>query len=105
MNAADDVQLLKELGNLLERQIELARRGSFGQLERLAGQCEPLVARIKAAGLLERPEYKEACERLSWLYRNLQLMLSAQRDDAAAMLNRIRKGRKMISAYHSNFTG
>jgi hypothetical protein len=102
MSADDCLQLLKELVNLLERQIGLARRGSFGQLERLAGRCEPLVSKIAAAGLLERPEYKAQRERLVKLYHDLQLALSTQKDTVAEQLKSIRKGKRTLATYRGN---
>lgn len=102
MIADDGAQLLKELGNLLNRQIELARRGSFGQLERMVGRCEPLVAKIKAAGLFEKPGYEAQSRRLVKLYHELQLMLSTQKDAVAEQLKSIRKGKRTLSAYRGS---
>ena len=102
MNEDDSPQLLKELVELLERQVGLARRGNFVELHRLAGQCEPLVAKITAAGLLEKPEHKDQRERLAKLYQDLQLMLSTQKDAAAEQLKSVRKGKKTLAIYRSN---
>jgi hypothetical protein len=102
MIADDGPQLLKELGNLLDRQVELARRGSFGQLERLVGRCEPLVVKIKAAGLLERPDYKAQSRRVVKLYHDLQLMLSTQKNAVAEQLKSIRRGKRTLAAYRGN---
>jgi hypothetical protein len=104
MNIDDGLQLLEGLEHLLGRQIELARRGSFTGLNRLADECEPLVAGIKEAGLLEKPENEPQRQRLDKLYRDLQLMLSTQKDAAAEQLKSIHRGRKMLSTYRSNFT-
>ena len=102
MNADDEIRLLGELANLLEKQIELARRGGFAGLERLAGQCEPLVAKITAAGLLEKPEHKAERERLAKLYRDLQMALSTQKDVTGEQLKSIRKHKKTLAIYRSN---
>ncbi len=102
MNADDEIRLLAELENLLERQIELARRGSFTGLHQLAGRCEPLVAKIMAAGLLEKPDHKVQRERLAKLYRDLQLMLSAQKNAVAEQLKSIRKGKRTLATYRGN---
>ncbi|MCJ7729059.1 MAG: hypothetical protein MUO27_04160 [Sedimentisphaerales bacterium] len=102
MSADDEIRLLGELSNLLERQIELARRGSLAGLEQLAGQCEPLVAKITAAGLLEKSEHKTARDRLAKLYRDLQLMLSTQKDAAVEQLKSVRKGKKTLAVYRGN---
>jgi len=98
----DSPQLLNELGNLLNRQVELARRGGLGQLERLVGRCEPLVVKIKAAGLFEKPGYEQQSRRLVKLYHELQLMLSTQKNAVAEQLKSIRKGKRTLSAYRGN---
>jgi hypothetical protein len=102
MSADDEIRLLGELASLLERQIELARRGGLAGLEQLAGQCEPLVAKITAAGLLEKPDHKVQRERLAKLYRDLQLMLSAQKGVVAKQLKSIGKGKKTLALYRGN---
>ena len=102
MNADESAQLLKEIENLLEKQIELARRGSYGKLLRLAGQCEALVAKTTEAGLREKPEYKNAHDRLARLYNDLQLLLLTQQNAAAEQIKLIRKGEKTLAAYRSN---
>jgi hypothetical protein len=103
MNRDDETQLLGQLGNLLERQIELARHGDFAGLEQLAGQCEPLVARISASGLLENPMYKAERERLAKFYRDIQMAISMQKDITGEQLKSIGKGRKTIAAYRNGF--
>jgi len=102
MSPDDGTQLLGELASLLEKQIELARRGGLAGLEQLAGQCEPLVAKITAAGLLEKPYHKVQRERLAKLYHDLQLMLSAQKGVVAKQLKSIGKGRRTLATYRSN---
>jgi hypothetical protein len=102
MNSENETGLVGELEKLLGRQIELARRGSFSGMEQLAGKCEGLVARITAAGLLEKPEHKAEKERLEKLYRNLQLLLSTQKADVAGQLKSIDKGKRTLSVYRGN---
>ena len=103
MNTDEETLLLGELENLVGKQIEHARRGSYGKLLQLAGQCETLVAKIKQADLLEKSEHKGNYHRLSKLYKNLHLLLSAQQNAATEQLNRIRKGKKMLCVYQSSF--
>jgi len=102
MNIDDGLQLLEGLEHLLERQIELAGRGSFIEIQRLADECEPLVAEIKKTGVLEKPENKTARDRLDKLYRDLQLTLSTQKDEATEQLKSVRKGKKTLAIYRSN---
>ena len=102
MNRDDEIQLLGQLGNLLERQIELARHGDFAGLEQLAGQCEPLVVRITAAGLLENPAYKAERERLVKFYRDIQMAISMQKDVTGEQLKSMRKHKKTLAIYRGN---
>lgn len=102
MSPADDLRLLRELGNLLEQQIALARRGGFAAVLQLAGRCEPLVAKIAKNRLFEKPEHKTAKDRLAGLYRDLQMMLSTQQSAAAEQLKSVRKGKKTLATYREN---
>jgi hypothetical protein len=102
MKKNDEVQLLEELANLLEKQVEFARHGDFAGLERLAGQCEPLVARITAAGLLDNPAYKAEREQLAKFYRDIQMAVSTQKDATGEQLKSMRKHKKTLATYRSN---
>ncbi len=102
MSSDDAAQLLAELENLLKKQIELARRGSFSGLDKLADRSEQFIEKIKATGLLESPEYREQRERLADLYRDLQLLLSTQQNDVFEQLKSLRKGKRTLSVYRGN---
>jgi hypothetical protein len=99
MKNDDETRLLEELANLLERQVELARHGDFAGLKRLAGQCEPLVVRITAAGLLENPAYRAERERLAEFYRYIQMAISMQKDATGEQLKLMRKHKKTLATY------
>jgi hypothetical protein len=102
MKKDDEVRLLEELANLLERQVEFVRHGDFAGLERLAGQCEPLVARITVADLLGNPAYKAERGRLAKFYRDLQMAISMQKDATGEQLKSMRKHKKTLATYRSN---
>jgi len=102
MNSESDNRLLEELGTLLEKQIALARKGSFAAVLQITGQSEPLVAKIAEARLFEKPEHKIAKDRLANLYRDLQILLSTQQSAAAEQIKSLRKGKKTLSVYRSN---
>lgn len=102
MSSTEDVRLLEELVELLEKQIALTRRGGFAAVLQLAGQCEPLVAKITAAGLLEKPEHKTVKDRLAGLYRDLQMLLSTQQSAVAEQLKSVRKGKKTLAIYRGS---
>jgi hypothetical protein len=102
MNTDDEKKLLMELAGRLEKQIELARHGSFGKLLHLTSQCEPLVEKITAAGLFKKPEHKVSLGHLAELYKNLQLLLLAQQNAVAEQLKLIGKGKKTLAIYHNS---
>jgi hypothetical protein len=102
MNAADEKELLEELANCLEEQIALARRGNLAAMLQMAVRCEPLVAQIARTGLLEKPEYKTNRNHLAKLYRDLQLLLSAQQGAVAEQIKSVHKGKKTLAAYRGN---
>ena len=64
MSSGDDAHLLGELQGLLEKQLTSARRGSFSELEELAGRCESLVKKISADGTFGMQEFKERRTRI-----------------------------------------
>jgi hypothetical protein len=99
MIAEEEIQLFNEIENLLKKQIELGRRGSYGKVMELACKCEALVAKTVEAGLREKPEYKATVDRLAGLYNELQLLLSTQRIAVAEQLRTISKGKKTLSMY------
>ena len=102
MKNDDEARLLEELANILEKQVELVRHGDFAGLERLAGQCEPLVARITAAGLLENPAYKAERERLAKFYRDIQMAVSMQKNVTCEQLKSMRKHKKTLAVYRGS---
>jgi len=103
MKQNDEIELLKELANILERQIELVRHDDVAGLEKLIGHSGQLAGKIAAAGLLDRPQYDGWRDRLAGLYGELQLMLSTRKDAVAGQLKAINKGRKTLAMYRCSF--
>jgi hypothetical protein len=99
MNEIVDTQLLVELENNLKKQLEFARRGGLASVEKLAGQCEALVEKIRSAGLIDKPEYKMQRQRIEKLYHDLLLLLSTQKDAVEEQLKSIHRGKKTLAAY------
>ena len=99
MKQDDEIRLLKELAGVLEKQIEFVRHDDISGVDELVGHSERLATKITAAGLLDRPQYDEWRERMAGLYRELQLMLSTQKDAVAGQLKSINKGKKTLAIY------
>lgn len=98
----EQIHLLDELQNLLEKQIELARQGNINEIEVLSKQASSLVGKIARSGVLESSEFKSQREQLRKLYQDLCLSLTAQQAENSTELSRVRKGRKAIETYHKN---
>ena len=102
MSSGQDEHLLTELQELLEQQIDSAHRGSFSTVLQLTEKCEPLVEQITASGLFEKPEHKDAKERLAGLYRDLHLLLSTQKNAVAEQIKSVQRGKKILSIYRDS---
>jgi hypothetical protein len=105
MKNEQEIRLLEELANILAKQIELARHGQIEELEKLVCNNEQVAIKIMTARLLERPEHDGWRKRLTGLYKDLELMLSAQKDAVAGQLKSIHLGKKTLTAYRSNLAG
>jgi len=102
MTTERQIRLLDDLQALLERQVELARRGNVRDVEALSKQANSLVGEIVRTGILERFEFKNRRERLQELCDSLCLAVTAQQADTAERLSWVRKGKKTIQTYRGS---
>ena len=102
MNTNEQTQLLDGLQSLLERQIELAQQANIGDVELLSEQTTYLVEKIAQTGVLESAEFENRRERLQKLYHQLNLVITARRDETDETLSRVRRGKKTVEAYGNN---
>jgi hypothetical protein len=93
---------LDDLQSLLEKQIELAQQGNISDVEVLSKQAGPVVEKIAQAGILELAEFKNQREQLQKLYKDLCLVITAQKADTGEKLGRVRKGKKTVEVYRNN---
>ncbi len=98
----EQIHLLDELQNLLEKQIKLARQGNINEIEVLSKQASSLVEEIARSEVLESSEFKSQREKLRKLYQDLCLALTAQQAETTEELSRVRKGKKTIATYRGN---
>lgn len=101
MNTDGQVSLLDDLQGLLEKQIEMARRGNLRRVEALAGQADSIVARIVQTKVLQQPEFDGRREHLTKLYKKLELMLETDKDAVSRQLRGVGSGRKTLHAYRN----
>jgi hypothetical protein len=97
------LSVLNDLKQLLERQIVLAHQGNIKGIEALCSQTGSLVAEIMQMDSLEsHEEFKSDVENAMELYRQLCLMLTAERAEAGRELKQVHKTRKMVGIYRDN---
>lgn len=100
----EQIHLLSELQNLLEKQIELVHQGNSDgdQIGTLSRQADRLVEKIAQAGIFKQAELKHQREQLKKLYNDLCLAISAQKAEVADKLSRVRKVRNTIGTYRKS---
>ncbi len=98
----EQIHLLDELQSLLEKQIEMARKGNINKIEVLSNQAGSLMGKITWPGILESAEFRSRREQLRKLYQNLCLALTAQQTETAGKLSQVRRGKKTIDVYRNN---
>jgi len=91
--------LLDNLKNLLEKQIEMARKSKFRQVEELAVQADSIVAKIIGTKTFERSEFDTARNNISSLYKRLELILIAGEDSVKKQLRQVSDSKKTLQAY------
>ncbi len=98
----EQIHLLDELQNLLEKQIVFARQSNINEIEILSKQSDSIVREITRSGILESSEFKSRHEQLRKLYQDLCLALTAQQAETTKDLSRVRKGKKTVEIYRNN---
>jgi len=102
VKADEQMHLLDNLQSLLEKQIEMARRGNFRRVEVLAEQADSIVEKIVKIKAFEQPEFDGRRTHLTKLYEKLQLILAAGKDSVGRQLRQVGNVRKTLHAYRNN---
>ena len=92
-------RLLDKLEDLLNRQIEQARKGDFRASEMLSEQSGEIVDKLSTAGVPPSTEFKDKFERLAKLYRQAILIVAAQKDHLEKRLHQAGRTRRTLRAY------
>ena len=101
-NVRDQIQLFGDLQSLLEEQIELARRSDIAGIEVLAEKANSAVSKIAQITTPEQNDFIGQRQRLTKLYKQLELMLTANKDNIARQLRQTKDTRKTLQAYRNN---
>jgi len=94
--------LLDNLRNLLEKQIEMARKGNFRRVETLTEQADSIVEKIIKTKVFEHPEFE--CQRIHLLelYKKLGLMLAAGKASVQKQLRQVGNVKKTLKIYRNS---
>lgn len=102
---ASDVSLsVDRLHGLLARQLELIRQGNVVAAEALCEQTDPLVRVIADADAFRGAEGEDRRRLVEQLYRELCLMLTAQRKETSDSLQAVRRGKRMLRTYGNHLS-
>lgn len=96
---------MESLCRLIDAQLTCARRGDLSRVESLAEQADEIVAGIAAAvcGGASTPAGLQ--ERLEKLYREVMLVLGAEREDVHERLKRLRQVKRVLRVYQDGLNG
>ena len=95
----EQAHLLERLQSLLEKQIELVRRGDFRTSEALTEQSDSVVDELVRTKAFEQTGFDEQRARVAKLYRELVLMVAAEKDRLGKQVQQIGQGRKTLKVY------
>jgi hypothetical protein len=90
---------MERLRGLLEQQLELLRQGSLAAAVSLGERADECVRVIVEARALHGPGSTGPWRRIESLYRELCLTLTAQREETSAVLNAVRRGKRILKTY------
>ncbi len=97
----EHLRLLDELQHLLNRQKELVRKGDFRTSEALTGKSNAIIDELVKTKVLEQAEFRGQLERLAKTYRQVTLMVAAEKDRLGKQLKQVGQARKTLRAYRS----
>jgi hypothetical protein len=100
--AASHRQLIDYLEDLLIRQIERIRQYDLDNALSLAEEANECAEALGQNKILDQPEYSDDRFRIKQLYKDIELIISAERQEVADKLKQIRKGIKALGIYGEN---
>ena len=95
-------QMVDYLENILTRQLEKVRGYDLDGAMNLAEEANSIAANIGQQNVLDMPEFKDDRWRLERLYKDLCLVIAAEREEVGDKLRQIRQGIKALGIYADN---
>ena len=102
VNISNQIHLFEDMQSLLEKQIEFARKSDLSALETLAEQADSVISKIAKIKTPEKHDFNRKCQHLTKLYKQLELILAANKDNISRQLKQIAETRKALGAYRNN---
>ncbi|MFC1676899.1 hypothetical protein ACFL3G_07550 [Planctomycetota bacterium] len=102
MNKNELIDLLDDLQKLLEEQIQNFRKSNYRDAETSIKQAGDIINKFRDSKIPEQPEFKQRFERLTKLYKNLILMVSAQKSNIDTQMHKINNATKTLNVYSTN---
>ena len=93
--------VVQGLQQLVEKQIDAVKKSDFRTIELLSEQAGPLVLEISKIRLSEQHDLKDPVNKLLRCYKQLELMVSAEKETVRQQLQKLGKGIKTIQVYQS----
>ncbi len=98
MKNKDAGKLLNKLEEILEKQKELIKAGSFKGLEDLTNKAGEIIGQLQGKELSGEKEIKQK-NRLMKAYKHLILGIEAEKGKLKSRLNKLKKTKRTMSAY------
>jgi hypothetical protein len=95
-------QLYDNLQSLVEKQIELARKGDYHHVEILAEQAAPAIEKIVKIKPSGQPEFENQRKHLVKSYEKLELMIKAEKFSVERQQRQADNVGKILKAYRNS---
>lgn len=102
MNTDKHKLLLDNLQSLLEKQIEMARKGNYSHIELLSEQAGSAIEELAKIDSSDSPDFENRRKHLLKLYEKLELMLAAEQNSVKDQQKQVDNVRKILSAYRNS---
>lgn len=102
MNTDEQNHLLDNLQSLLEKQIELARKGNYSRVELLSEQAGAAIEELAKIESPNNPDFENRRKNLLKLYEKLELILAAEQNSVKDQQKQVDNVRKILSAYRNS---
>ena len=93
---------LDNLQSLLEKQIQLIRRGDINDIEQLSSKTGAVLEKVAAAGVFRSEKFKSQRGHLAKLYKDMSLAVAVEKARVLEELGKVRKSKKTLGTYHRN---